>query len=80
MIHTDLSAFRPIFTDLAGIDSVIHTDSSIIRPGFTDLGVLIKNSKSMIRTNLCVLGPVLCMFECIRLGLLMIRIDSSIFN
>ena len=80
MICTDSSAFRPIFTDLGGIDSVISTDSSIIRPSFTDLGVLIKNSKSMIRTNSCVFGLVLRMFECISLGLLMIRIDSSIFN
>ena len=51
MICTDSSAFRPIFTDLGGIDSVIPTDSSIIRPGFMDLGVLIKNSKSMIHTG-----------------------------
>ena len=51
MIRTDSSAFRPIFTDLGGIDSVIRTDSSIIRPGFTDLEVLIKNSKSMIHTG-----------------------------
>ena len=80
MIRTDSSAFRPIFTDLGGIDSVIRTNSSTIRPGFTDLGVLIKNSKSMIHTNLCVLGLVLHMFECISLGLLMIHIDSSIFN
>ena len=51
MIRTDSSAFRPIFTDQGGIDSVIRIDSSIIRPSFTDLGVLIKNSKSMIRTG-----------------------------
>ena len=80
MIRTDSSAFKPIFTDLGGADSVIHTDSSIIRPGFMDPGVPIKNSKSMIRTNSCVFRLVLCMFECISLGLLMICIDSSVFK
>ena len=79
LIHTDLSTFRPIFTDL-GADSVIRTDSSMIRPVFMDPGVPVKNSKSMIHTNSCVFRLVLRMFEYTSLELLMTHTDSSVFR
>ena len=63
-----------------GADSVIRTDSSMIKPVLTDPEIPVKNSKSMIRTNLCVFRLVLHIFECMNLELLMTHIDSSGFE
>ena len=59
---------------------MIRTDLSMIRPVFADPGVPVKNSKSIIHTNLCVFRLVLHMFKCISLELLMARIDLSGFE